>query len=95
MYPPLAFTSVALEIISFLQSETMDYNEDGEYNLRDILHENSPFINGDDDIIVMQNELDDLQVKFDYVDRCLKNILERQWHIKNVIEWRKFTSGIS
>ena len=43
--------------------------------------------------IVSINELDDLQVKFDYVDKCMKNILERQWHIKNVIEWRKFTNG--
>ena len=39
----------AYEIISFLESESMDYNEDGDYNLRDILHESSPFINGDDD----------------------------------------------
>ena len=53
------------------------------------------FIDGDDDMIKVQNEKDDVQVKFDYIDRCLKNILERQWHIKNVIEWRKFTSGVS
>ncbi len=39
----------AYEIVSFLESESMDYNEDGEYNLRDILHENSPFMNGEDD----------------------------------------------
>ena len=50
-------------------------------------------MDADDDIITIQNDMDDIQLKFDYIDKCMKNILERQWHIKNVIEWRKFTNG--
>ena len=65
------------------------------FDIKVIKNELDVFLDGDDDIIKKQTEIDDVQVKFDYIDRCLKNILERQWHIKNVIEWRKFTSGVS
>ena len=30
----------------------------------------------------------------DYLDKILKIIANRQWDIKNVIEWRKFSSGV-
>ena len=69
--------------------------DENPLDIKILKNELDVFVNGDDDVIVMQNEIDDVQVKFDYIDRCLKNILERQWHIKNVIEWRKFTSGVS
>ena len=64
-------------------------------DIKILKNELDAFLSGDDDIIAVQTEMDNVQVKFDYIDRCMKNILERQWHIKNVIEWRKFTSGIS
>ena len=74
------------------RAERYVYDEN-PLDIKILKNELDVFMNGDEDVIVMQNELDDLQVKFDYVDKCMKNILERQWHIKNVIEWRKFTNG--
>jgi len=38
----------AQEIVTFLEANSMDYNDDDQYNLRDIVHENSPFMDGID-----------------------------------------------
>ena len=69
--------------------------DENPFDIKILKNEQDIFLDGDEDIIKMQSELDNLQVKFDYIDKCMKNIQERQWHIKNVIEWRKFTSGAS
>ena len=37
------------EIMSYLEQENVDYNGDGQINLRDVLHTSSPFSNGSDD----------------------------------------------
>ena len=76
------------------RAEKSTYDEN-PLDIKILKNELDIFIDGDGDMIEIQNEIDDIQVKFDYIDRCMKNILERQWHIKNVIEWRKFTSGVS
>jgi hypothetical protein len=33
--------------------------------------------------------------KVDYLDSILKGINNRQWVIRNAIEWRKFMSGVT
>tara|TARA_Y100000593_G_scaffold54218_1_gene101378 strand:+ start:10732 stop:11160 length:429 start_codon:yes stop_codon:yes gene_type:complete len=69
--------------------------EENPFDVKILKNELDTFMNGDDDMIKVQSEIDEMQLMFDYVERCLKNILERQWHIKNIIEWRKFTNGVS
>ena len=69
--------------------------DENPFDIKILRNEQDVFLSGDKDLIAAQNELDDVQLKLNYTDRCMKNILERQWHIKNVIEWRKFTSGVS
>ena len=64
-------------------------------DIKILKNELDTFMNGDSEMIEMQTKIDNMQLMFDYVERCLKNILERQWHIKNIIEWRKFTNGVS
>ena len=31
----------------------------------------------------------------DFLEKTLKNVENRNWNIKNAIEWRKFLSGVS
>ena len=69
--------------------------DENPLDIKILKNELDTFMNGDSDMIEVQSEIDEMQLKFDYVERCLKNILERQWHIKNIIEWRKFTNGVS
>ena len=47
-----------------------------------------------DDLIVDKRLLRNLQQeKVDYIERVLKQIDARNWQIKNMIEWLRFTSG--
>ena len=69
--------------------------DENPFDIKILKNEQELFFASDEDLIKIQNELDDTQVKYDYTERCMKNVLERQWHIKNIIEWRKFTSGVS
>ena len=69
--------------------------DENPLDIKILKNELDTFMNGDSEIIEIQTKIDNMQLMFDYADRCLKNILERQWHIKNIIEWRKFTNGVS
>ena len=69
--------------------------DENPFDIKILKNEQELFFASDEDLIKIQTELDDTQVKYDYTERCMKNVLERQWHIKNIIEWRKFTNGVS
>ena len=69
--------------------------DENPLDIKILKNELDTFMNGDIDMIAIQSEIDEMQLRFDYVERCMKNIMERQWHIKNIIEWRKFTNGVS
>ena len=69
--------------------------DENPFDIKILKNEQELFFASDEDLIKIQTELDDTQVKYDYTERCMKNVLEIQCHIKNIIEWRKFTSGVS
>ena len=73
----------------------MEVYDENPLDIKILKNELDTFMNGDSEIIEIQTKIDNMQLMFDYAERCLKNILERQWHIKNIIEWRKFTNGVS
>lgn len=35
------------------------------------------------------------QIKIEYLESIIKEINNRNWNIRNVIEWRKFTAGVN
>ena len=50
--------------------------------------------------IIPANDLSDLRKsveyskqRVEYLEKTLKNIQDRNWNIKNAIEWRKFKEG--
>ena len=69
--------------------------KENPFDLKVIKNELDVWLNADEDLSSLQEKIDEFELKCNYVERTMKNILERQWHIKNVIEWRKFTSGVS
>ena len=68
--------------------------KENPFDLKVIKNELDVWLNADEDLSSLQEKIDEFELKCNYVERTMKNILERQWHIKNVIEWRKFTSGV-
>lgn len=53
------------------------------------------YLESDVDLLKIQTKLDMQRQKVDYLDSILKGINNRQWVIRNAIEWRKFMSGVT
>jgi hypothetical protein len=53
------------------------------------------YLDSDADLIKIQTKIDMQKQKVDYLDSILKGINNRQWVIRNAIEWRKFMSGVT
>jgi hypothetical protein len=53
------------------------------------------YMEADEDIIRLSSKIDLQKAKVDYLDSVMKGINNRQWVIRNSIEWRKFMSGVT
>ena len=53
------------------------------------------YLDSDADLIKIQTKIDMQKQKVDYLDSIIKGINNRQWVIRNAIEWRKFMSGVT
>ena len=51
------------------------------------------YLDADDDLSKMRKSLEYSKQTVEYLERTLKNIQDRNWNIKNAIEWRKFKEG--
>lgn len=51
------------------------------------------YLKSDSDLIKLKSLLENQSIKIDYIDSFIKEIMQRQWTIKNAIEYRKFMSG--
>ena len=52
------------------------------------------FLDSDEDIIALANRIFLQQEKVNYLESVIKIINNRQWYIRSVIDWLKFTSGV-
>ena len=53
------------------------------------------YLDADPDLRKIEESLGYMQSKVNFLEKTLKNIENRNWNIKNIIEWRKFLSGIT
>lgn len=53
------------------------------------------YMESDQDMIRLISKMDLQKAKVDYLDSLLKGINNRQWVIRNSIEWKKFLSGVT
>jgi len=51
------------------------------------------FLNSDDDVVKMSNKLLFQQEKVNYLENVIKIVNNRQWYIRSIIDWLKFTNG--
>jgi len=51
------------------------------------------FLNSDEDVIKMSNKVLFQQEKVNYLENVIKIVNNRQWYIRSVIDWIKFTNG--
>lgn len=53
------------------------------------------YMDSDQDLVVLISRIDLQKAKVEYLDSVIKQINNRNWVIRNAIEWRKFMSGVS
>jgi hypothetical protein len=53
------------------------------------------YMESDADMIRIVSKIEMQRAKVDYLDSVIKGINNRQWVIRNAIEWRKFMSGVT
>tara|TARA_B100000745_G_C20140865_1_gene391131 strand:- start:943 stop:1371 length:429 start_codon:yes stop_codon:yes gene_type:complete len=53
------------------------------------------YLDADPDLRKIEESLGYIQSKVTFLEKTLKNIENRNWNIKNTIEWRKFLSGVT
>lgn len=51
------------------------------------------YMDSDEDLQKLSNKVAYQKEKITYLDSILKSINNRQWNIRNAIEWRKFING--
>lgn len=51
------------------------------------------YLSADDKLILVNDIVSTQKAICDYLERCIKEIQSRNFHIKAAIDWRKFTSG--
>ena len=51
------------------------------------------YMDSDEDLQKLSNKVAYQKEKINYLDSILKSINNRQWNIRNAIEWRKFING--
>lgn len=51
------------------------------------------YLDADEDLSNMRKAVEYSKSRVDYLEKTLKNIQDRNWHIKSAIDWRKFLEG--
>lgn len=51
------------------------------------------YIAADSELRILDEMREYASIRKDFLNRTLKGIENRQWHIKNAIEWNKFLNG--
>jgi hypothetical protein len=65
------------------------------FDLKILKSEVNMYIESDEDINNLQLKIESFDVIINYLESVLKMISNRTYQIKNVIEWRKFSNGIT
>lgn len=63
------------------------------FHLRILRTDIDIYLKSDSDLIKKKSLLELQTVKIDLIDSFIKEIMQRQWTVKNAVEWRKFMSG--
>lgn len=53
------------------------------------------YLDSDPDMSKLNAKIELQKAKVDYLDATIKSINNRQWMIRNAIEWKKFMSGVT
>ena len=64
------------------------------FDLKILNQDIDKYLESDDDLILIQHKLTYQEEKVSYLESVIKSITQRNWEIRNAIEWRKFINGV-
>ena len=76
-----------------MSQEDLDRRGWEQYLGRLLKNEMANYIESDDDVIKLKQQLVVLQEKINYLDSVIRMINNRGFQIKNALDWLKFTNG--
>ena len=79
---------------SFFFQEQLKDLEWEPFDLSVLKQDIDKFMESDDDLIMFKNKISYQKEKVNYLDQTLKMISNRQWLIREAIDWVKFTNGV-
>jgi hypothetical protein len=77
-----------------MSQEELDAENWEPFQKRLMKNEIDMYIESDKDIITNNIRIVNQQEKLDFLQEVIKNLNQRNYQIKNAIDWSKFTNGI-
>lgn len=73
------------------KAEPDEYDRKGDFQLQVQKNDLTMFIESDDEYLKSKSIVDKQREKVAYIESIMKQINNRNWQIRNAIEWRKLT----
>jgi hypothetical protein len=77
-----------------MSEEDLKKNQWEQFDLKILKSDVSIYMNSDEDLIRLNEKILLQSEKVNYLESILKMILNRQFHIRDAIAWRKFLNGV-
>jgi hypothetical protein len=77
-----------------LSQEELDELKWEPFMKRLMKNEIDMYLESDKDVIEINMRIFNQKEKLDFIEEIIKNLNQRNFQIKNAIEWKKFTQGV-
>ena len=78
-----------------MTEEELDRRGWEPFDLKILKQDLDLYLDSDDDLCLMLDKMVLAKEKVGYVESFIKELNNRHWKIRNAIEWKKFTNGVS
>ena len=77
-----------------ISQEELDFFEWQPFQLNILKQDIDKFMDSDEELIILKSKMSYQKTKIDYLESIIKMIANRQWLIRQAIDWIKFTNGV-
>jgi len=77
-----------------ISQEELDLFEWQPFQLNILKQDIDKFMDSDEELIILKSKMSYQKTKIDYLESIIKMIANRQWLIRQAIDWIKFTNGV-
>ena len=78
-----------------MSEEDLEYRGWEPFDLKVLKQDLDLYLDSDEDLSVLLGKMVLAKEKVGYIESFIKELNNRHWKIRNAIEWKKFTNGVS